>query len=267
MKWIWIVCLQLLLVGNIKAQDAIPPHDSLIIASKLLDENRRINIWLPPQYKNATEYFPVLYMLDGGIQEDFPHIANTVADLIQSKKIQPVILVGIENTQRRRDLTGFTTVKRDKSIAPVVGGSEVFRNFIAQELFAIIDAKYRTQKVKSIIGESLAGLFIVETFLKYPELFQNYIAMDPSLWWNRHELVKKAPEYLSKMPANKKQLWFAGSGEKTIFTYTRKLQNILLKNKLPQLHWQYMDEPSEKHQTIFRATKEKALIWSLGQAL
>ena len=73
-------------------------------------------------------------MPDGGIiDEDFPHIANTIAELMKTKKIPPIILVGIANTQRRRDLTGPTEVAKDKEIAPIVGGSEKFRAFILEE--------------------------------------------------------------------------------------------------------------------------------------
>src|SRR5690606_1498311 len=98
-------------------------------------------------------------MPDGGVQEDFPHIANTLSELIQNKKIPPFILVGIENTERRRDLSPPTEVEKDKEIAPVVGGSAVFRAFVQNELIPEINAKYRTTNEKGIIGESLAGLF------------------------------------------------------------------------------------------------------------
>ena len=106
-----------------------------------------------------------MYIADGGIiDEDFPHIANTIAELMKTKKIPPIILVGIANTQRRRDLTGPTEVAKDKEIAPIVGGSEKFRAFIKEELFPEINKRYRTTNEKSIIGESLSGLFVVETF-------------------------------------------------------------------------------------------------------
>ena len=161
------------------SQDPIPTHVTLNIESKEVGETRVINIWTPPNYDASKDAFPVLYMPDGGIQEDFPHIANTIAALIQSKKIKPIILVGIENTQRRRDLTGKTEVKEDKEIAPIVGGSEAFRSFIQKELIPEINSKYRTTKEKGIIGESLAGLFVTETFLLYPQMFDFYIAFDP----------------------------------------------------------------------------------------
>lgn len=108
--------------------DPLPVHEAIQIESTILGETRVINIWTPPIYQKNSESFPVLYMPDGGIKEDFPHIANTLAELIAAKKIPPTILVGIENTQRRRDLTGPTEVASDKEIAPIVGGSENFRN-------------------------------------------------------------------------------------------------------------------------------------------
>src|SRR5690606_12353614 len=148
-------------------------------------------------------------MPDGGIQEDFPHIANTISELVASKKIKPVILVGIENTQRRRDLSPPTNVEEDKKIAPIVGESAKFRAFLQNELIPEINKQYRTTAEKGILGESLAGLFVVETFLEHPDMFDFYVAFDPSLWWNDQYLVKSAKEHLAKFPSENKRIWFA----------------------------------------------------------
>jgi len=191
--------------------DTIPKHETFTIQSTNLQELRTINVWTPLEYETNLDSLPVLYMPDGGIEEDFPHIANTLAELIKNKKIEPIILVGIENTQRRRDLTGITNVEKDKEIAPVVGGSENFRSFISDELFFEINKRYRTTNKKGIIGESLAGLFIIETFFMKPDLFDYYIAFDPSLWWNNKYLIKSAKEHLDKFPKDEKRIWFAGS--------------------------------------------------------
>lgn len=86
---------------HVVANDPVPVYDSLMVASKIINEDRRINVWLPPMYKQTMDSFPVVYMPDGGITEDFPHIANTIAKLISEKQIPPFILVGIENTDRR----------------------------------------------------------------------------------------------------------------------------------------------------------------------
>ncbi len=245
-------------------QDPIPVHDTFKIESKQVGETRVINVWTPLNYASGNDSLPVLYMADGGINEDFPHIANTIAELIKSKSIAPIILVGIENTVRRRDLSGPTQVAKDKEIAPVVGGSTNFRNFIKDELILEINKKYRTTKEKGIIGESLSGLFVMETLMQTPEMFDFYIAFDPSLWWNNHYLVKTAKESLAKLPTENKRLWFAGSNTTDISVYTNELAKILEKENPKTLLWKYSDEPKEEHSTIFRATKEKALKWTLN---
>ena len=244
--------------------DPIPVHDSLTISSNLLNENRVINIWLPEIYKQSTDSLTVLYMADGGVKEDFPHIANTLEKLINEGKIKPIILVGIENTVRRRDLTPITEIDKDKEVAPVVGGSEKFRAFIKQELIPEIDKRYRTRAERGIIGESLAGLFVMETFFTEPTLFTHYIAFDPSLWWNNHFLNRNATS-LSDL-ADSTDLWFAGSSAEDISIHTNELAQILKANTVKKLKWHYSDEPKEKHNTIFRATKEKALLWTFGLA-
>ena len=248
-----------------KLSDTIPQHETFTIQSKQVGEDRLINVWTPENYKTAMDTLPVMYMADGGIKEDFPHIANTLSELIKAKKIQPIILVGIENTQRRRDLTGFTEVAKDKEIAPVVGGSEKFRAFIKDELIPEINKRYRTTDKRSIIGESASGLFVMETFFLTPEMFDNYIAFDPSLWWNNHYLVRTAKEHLAKFPTDEKRLWFAGSNATDISPYTKELANIFETQNIPMLKWNYSDESKEEHRTIFRATKEKAIVWTLGK--
>ncbi|WMQ64425.1 alpha/beta hydrolase [Imtechella halotolerans] len=249
---------------HVVANDPVPVYDSLMVASKIINEDRRINVWLPPMYKQTMDSFPVVYMPDGGITEDFPHIANTIAKLISEKQIPPFILVGIENTDRKRDLTGPTTVAYDLQYIPNPGGANNFRNFIKSELFPVIDSVYRTQPTKAIIGESAAGLFVVETFMLHPEIFDYYIAMDPALWFNEQYLVKNFESLSRGQNYQAKKFWFAGSSAEDISKHTRELESKL-KNSQFKFNWKYEDEPQEEHHTIFRNTKEKAFIWALNK--
>lgn len=245
--------------------DPIPPHDDFKIESKLLEETRVINVWTPPNYKTSNEALPVMYMPDGGVvQEDFPHIANTIAKLVESKEIAPMILVGIENIDRRKDLSGVSEVKEDEEYCPLTDGAKDFRAFIVDELMPEINKRYKTTDEKGIIGESLAGLFVIETFFVDPNIFDFYIAMDPSLWWNNHYLERNAKSFLENEPTKPTRLWFAGSDAKDISTHTNNLAKTLEKSASGNLIWNYSDEPKEQHNTIFRATKEKALIWTLN---
>lgn len=265
-----VLLLNLLLVAFLGCNapelpsDPIPQHDTFKIESTSVGETRVICVWLPPEYNDSQDSFPVLYMPDGGIKEDFPHIANTLEKLIARGSVPPTILVGIENTERRRDLTGPSEIAADEKIAPLSDGSSKFRQFIADELFPEINRRYRTNDQRAIIGESAAGLFVVETLLLQPAMFDSYIAMDPALYWNNKYLLRTAVECLEKLPDSKIKFWFAGSDAEDIQPNTRELQAILKSTAPDSLRWTYSDQPSEKHNTIFRATKEAALDWVLG---
>lgn len=269
MKFFYYTFLIIILpISHVKAsllQDSVPIHDTFTITAEKIGETRAINVWVPESYTKKKDYLPVMYMADGGIKEDFLHIAETFAKLIKAKSIPPTILVGIENTQRRRDLTGFTEVAEDKTIAPVVGGAEKFRAFIQDELFPEIAKRYRISRKRGIMGESLAGLFVMETLMLKPEMFDNYIAFDPSFWWNNQYLIRMADSRLSKLTSPEKRLWFAGSGTKGIAENTRKLAALLKAENYRHLKWHYADEPNEQHDSIFKATKVQAIQWTLGE--
>ncbi|MEA2491348.1 MAG: uncharacterized protein QOH21_3140, partial [Acidobacteriota bacterium] len=153
--------LLILLATTLRASPATPLTigDTFTIGSKALAETRRINVYLPPGYNESTAPVPVLYMPDGGMAEDFLHVAGLVQISVTNGTMRPFLLVGIENTQRRRDMTGPTENAEDRKIAPVVGGSAAFRKFIREELMPEIRKRYRTTSETAIVGESLAGLF------------------------------------------------------------------------------------------------------------
>src|SRR6185295_6216508 len=198
--WVSLFCLVLSpLAAHALASPSAPLSigETFTLPSKILSETRRINVYLPPGYEAGKDArFPVLYMPDGGLGEDFLHVAGLVQVSVGNGTMRPFVLVGIENTERRRDMTGPTEDPEDRKIAPRVGGSAAFRDFIAKELMPEVRSRYRTTEETAIVGESLAGLFIVETFFLAPEMFDTYIAFDPSLWWNREELVKRSAERL-----------------------------------------------------------------------
>jgi predicted alpha/beta superfamily hydrolase len=231
--------------------------ETFTIESKTLHETRRINVYLPAGYEPDAK-LPVLYMPDGGMAEDFLHVAGVVQVSVGNGTMRPFILVGIENTQRRRDMTGPTENAEDRKIAPVVGGSAAFRAFLRDELMPQIRSRYRTTGETAIVGESLAGLFVVETFLLEPDLFDTYIAFDPSLWWNDHKLLDTAPERLRSRPALKKTLYFASSNEPGIITNTEKLAAMLTLGAPPGLQWHYERMPEETHGTIYHPAALRA---------
>jgi uncharacterized protein len=218
------------------------------LASTVLGEQRVINVYLPPGYAKGAERYPVLYALDGGIAEDFPHVTGQIDVSIKNELIRPVIVVGIENTVRRRDLVGPTTIDEEKQMAPQAGGADRFRRFLREELKPQIAARYRTTAESAIVGESLAGLFVIETLLVEPALFDRYVAVDPSVWWNHQAAARSAEAKFA-----------AWSGPpKALFVATAEMQEgitILLdaaKAHPPAgLAIHHAPMPEHKHGTIF----------------
>ena len=240
--------------------EAIPKHVTFTIDSRVVAEPRIIHVYTPPGYAESPDTrFPVVYMPDGGMDEDFPHVINTIDSLIALHVIRPVLVVGIPNTERRRDLTGPTTVHEDSAIAKHVGGSAAFRGFIRGELMPEVRKRYRCTDETTIVGESLAGLFIVETFLLEPALFQRYIALSPSLWWNNGELVRSAERRLDALGGLQRTLYLAAANEGGITSETAALAGLLQAHAPPGLVWTYAPRPDLEHSTIFRVVAPGAL--------
>ncbi|MBS0194153.1 MAG: alpha/beta hydrolase [Proteobacteria bacterium] len=220
--------------------------------SKVLGERRRINVFLPDAYTTRTDLrLPVLYMPDGGIGEDFLHVAGLLQVLIGNGSMRPFLLVGIENTQRRRDLTPPTHSPTDRAIAPVVGQAAAFRSFLATELIPEINVRYRTTGERAIVGESLAGLFVLDTLQEDPELFDTYMAFDPSLWWDDASMAKSSCTWLQRHPDLRQSLYIASSSEPSLQPSIQQMTASLSACAPPGLHWAYQPMPGESHGTIY----------------
>jgi predicted alpha/beta superfamily hydrolase len=233
--------------------------ETFVIRSAVLHEERRINVYAPPAYAAALDVrLPVLYMPDGGVAEDFVHVTGLVQVLTGNGTMRPFLLVGIENTERRRDLTGPTQNEEDRKIAVRVGGSANFRTFLRDELIPAIEKRYRTTKERAIIGESLAGLFVVETLLLEPAMFDSYMAFDPSLWWNDGKLVQQAGTAVAIDAATPKQLYIATSSEGSSAAVPRLVRTLSRRSPRTLRVWSHR-MPEEKHATIFHPAALRAL--------
>ena len=219
--------------------------------SRVLGERRVINVYLPPDYRHSLDDYPVLYMPDGGIDEDFPHITGFVDVSIKNQVIRPMLVVGIQNTERRRDLVGPTTVAKEREIAPHAGGADRFRQFLRDELKPYIAKSFRVTRQSAIVGESLAGLFVLETLLVAPDLFDSYIAVDPSVWWNQQTLVRSAAARFATWSTGPKKLFVTTSEESSSQDGVAILIAALEAARPSGVVWQYVPLPDEHHNTIF----------------
>ncbi|QKW55823.1 alpha/beta hydrolase-fold protein [Stenotrophomonas sp. NA06056] len=233
--------------------------ETFTIESKALGETRRINVYRPqPWGLDPKTPLPVLYMPDGGIGEDFLHVAGLVQVLTGNGSMRPFLLVGIENTERRRDMTGPSSEAEDRKIAPRIGGSAAFRDFLRDELMPQVRQRYPTTDERALIGESLAGLFVVETLLQEPTLFNSYIALDPSLWWNRSALLSGAGKQLPSVARSGARLFLASSGQPELAASSARLA-ALLQQSSPATLVKYQPLPEETHATIYHPAALQAL--------
>lgn len=233
--------------------------------SSILGETRVLNIYLPAGYSaDSAHTYPVIYLLDGAADEDFIHIAGLVqfASFPWVEHLQPSILVGIANTNRKRDFTypAAPDFKFPKELASYesayknVGGSANFMAFMEKELQPYIEKHYKVKDEKTLIGQSLAGLIAVEFLLKKPQLFTSYIIMSPSLWWDDESLLKISP----KTPLPHTRVYLAvGKEGKLMETPARKLASLLKKNRdFAEVFFEYW--PKEDHGTILHPAVARA---------
>jgi predicted alpha/beta superfamily hydrolase len=201
-----LVASVLLAFGPVQAAEPTPIEIGKrhTVDSKALHEKRTVTVVLPPSYaKQPEQRYPLLFVMDGGVQQDLLHVAG-VARLgaMWGRNAEPIV-VGIETQDRRRELVGPTTDPELKKKFPTAGQSAAFRRFVATEVRPMIERTYRSNGKAVVIGESLAGLFIVETYVDQPELFDGYAAIDPSLWWDKEALSRRAAKAFGRKQSGK----------------------------------------------------------------
>ena len=162
------------------------------IHSKEMAEKRTVNIYLPEGYNaKDTVRYPVIYLLDGSADEDFIHVVGLVQfnSFEWVNQVPKSIVVGIATVDRRRDFTFPTTIEADKKKYSSAGHSGKFIAFLEKELQPFIQTNYKTNAAKTIIGQSLGGLLATEILFNKSRLFNQYIIISPSLWWDNGSLL------------------------------------------------------------------------------
>lgn len=231
------------------------------IKSVELGETRTINVYLPDGYgaRSDTNHYPVIYLLDGGVDEDFLHICGLVQFLSGIVDTIPkCIIVGIVNIDRKRDLTYPTTIEKDKKDFPTTGGSAKFIAFIEKELQPYVTQKYKTNGRKIVIGQSLGGLLATEILLKKPYLFSDYLIVSPSLWWDNESLFSHMREFIKMQNEDKKRIFIAvgAEGDKMVGD-AKKLAGQIKDKKDMQTN--IVEMPAENHLTILHNAAYKGL--------
>jgi predicted alpha/beta superfamily hydrolase len=241
--------------------------------SKILNEKREVWVHVPKNHTKGktTQRYPVAYVLDG--DQHFHSLSGLIHQLsaTNGNTICPeMIVVAILNTDRTRDLTithkttGFAV---DPEFAKNSGGGEKFTAFIEKELFPFIDSLYPTAPYRMMIGHSLGGMMVVNTLLNHTHMFNSYIALDPSLWWDESLLIKQARQKLQEKKYINKSFYMAVANairsdkdtaeqrkEKNDYNVLLSSQldfaDLLGSNKENGLRWKYDYYKEEGHNTI-----------------
>jgi hypothetical protein len=199
---IYFLCFCLYNVNGQNNDIIIGKIDS--INSKILNEQRKIWIHVPESSSDGVfenKNYPVVYLLDGAT--NFYSVVGMIKQLSSVNTIVPkMIVVGIPNTNRTRDLTPTKVDKVANS-----GGGENFISFIEKELIPYIESNYPTDPYRMFIGHSFGGLTVMNTLMYKPELFNSYVAIDPWMSWDNKKLLNEIKQKTFDKKYNNKKLF------------------------------------------------------------
>ena len=249
------------------------------VQSKILGEQRKVWIHVPDQGA-SIQRFPVVYVLDG--DGHFSSVVGMIQQLSTggNNNCPKMIVVGITNTDRTRDLTpthiDADPPFMDSTFSKTSGGGENFIAFIEKELMPYIETKYPTAPYKMLIGHSFGGLAVMQTFTHHTDLFNAYICIDPSMWWDKQTLLKQTEKALEERKFEGKSLYLGiantleegmdikkvqkdTSGDSRHIRSILTLQAALEKNKKNGLKYRGKYYPDDTHGSVPLITEYDAL--------
>jgi uncharacterized protein len=227
------------------AQIASVVHTQHKINSQVLGEERTILVRVPANYERTDERFPVVYMTDAHPPQN-AMMAGIIEQQAWSGQMPEMILVGIQNTNRSRDLT-----PTDDGKGGQVGGGAKFLQFIETEVIPLIEKNYRTQPFRIFAGHSLGGLFAVYTFVSRPDLFNAYIAASPVLGYDDNFVIKRADELFKQTKDLRKTTMFLGIGDEPEYIKGfNSFQDLLKKSKPKNFEYEFREFKDENHGSV-----------------
>lgn len=245
------------------------------ISSKILNEKRKIWIHLPKSAQNtgfAKQKYPVVYLLDG--DGHFSSVVGMIEELSEvngNTNCPEMIVVGITNTNRNRDLTpthsDIDPPFVSKGLSEQSGGGEKFAEFLEKELIPYIDSKYPTAPYKTLIGHSFGGLTAINILTNHTHLFNSYIAIDPSMWWDNQKFIAETEKKLATKNLSNVSLFIGAANtmddtmnivkvRRDTTTFTRHIRSILdlndffNKNKKSNLNYGYKYYNDDNHGSV-----------------
>ncbi|MCK4871688.1 MAG: tetratricopeptide repeat protein [Phycisphaerales bacterium] len=245
------------------------------VHSDILGEDRPIVIHLPTGYDRSQTHYPVLYMLDAEFH--FAHVAGITdflaaqGEVIGASCIPQMIVVGIENVNRGRDLAPQIVPSEDQSQYVPAGDSERFIRFMEDELIPFVDAEYRTEPYRILAGHCLAGLFTVHMLLASPDTFGGYIAITPYLLEGDELPLAYVQPILEQSDDLGCSLHVVAGAESDAWVdKINRFAAILEETDAPGLRWQYQrmtdtGHGAEVHQAVYDGLEAIYAGWGLSR--
>ena len=234
------------------AQSTTGTVSRLTLKSTVLGEDRIVLVRTPAEYETNKTSYPVLYMTDGDAH--IGHTASTIDFLTRNGRTSELIVVGVTNTDRTRDLTPVKSTNKNAAgnlQFPTSGGADNFLKFIETELIPQIEKQYRVQPYRILAGHSLGGLFTIHSMITKPGFFNSYVAVSPSLQWEHGETLKRAEEFLKNQKEMKATL-FVSLGNETgaIEESFNSFRDLLSKTSIKGFEWQAEHMTDEDHGSV-----------------
>jgi len=243
----------LLLISSAAIAQPVPGTvKKLSIKSTVLGEERIILVRTPAGYETNKVSYPVLYMTDG--DGHMGHTASTIDFLAGNGRMSELIVVGVTNTDRTRDLTPAKSSAKNAAGElqfPTSGGADNFLKFFETELIPQIEKEYRVQPYRIFAGHSLGGLFAIHAMITKPGLFNAYIAVSPSLQWENNDEMKRVEAFLKNQKESKVTL-FASIGNEPgpIGDAFDRFKDLLAKSSIKGFEWQAERMADEDHGSV-----------------
>ncbi len=243
----------LLIISSVAiAQPRIGTVKRLTIKSAVLGEERLVLVRTPVGYETNNVRYPVLYMTDG--DSHINHTSSSIEFLTENGRMPDLIVVGVTNTDRTRDLTPVKSTTKNAAGElqfSTSGGADNFLKFFETELIPEIEKQYRVQPYRIFAGHSLGGLFAIHAMITKPGLFNSYVAVSPSLQWENGEELKRAEDFLKNQKELKVTL-FASIGNETggISECFDSFKELLSKTNIKDFAWQAERFADEDHGSV-----------------
>lgn len=225
-------------------QTASVVHNVHKINSQILGEERTVLVRVPASYNQAGAKFPVVYMLDAHAPQN-AMMVGIVEQQVWSGMMPEMIVVGIQNTNRLRDLTPTAVAARAGS-----GGGDKFLDFLEKEVVPMIEKNYRTQPFRIFAGHSLGGLTAVYAFVARPDLFDAYIAASPVLHWDNDFVIKRAEEVFKQNRDWNKRMFIALGDEPDYAKGFNSFQELLKRAKPKNFEYEFRQFPEDNHGSV-----------------